>query len=1342
MVGIGASADGLSALEKLFDYLPTTTGAAFVVVQHLSPDFKSLMKELLERNTSMPIYRIKDGIKLQPNSVYLIPPGQNLALEGRVLRSFDRKKDENQKHELNFPIDLFFTSLAHNFGEQSIGVVLSGTGSDGTRGLKSIVEAGGIALVQAPETAEFDGMPLSAIATGVINRVLPPRELAQLIHQCIVAPASSLTVESSQKNSLVTLRDLDRIAKILLEEEELDFAQYKPSTISRRIHRRFLIHGSVNIDEYIDLLINSSRERKILCSDLLINVTHFFRNYPAWQHLENKILPQLIEQSPPSKELRFWITACSTGEEAYSLAILIDEALQNTDKDLRVKIFATDIDRLALEKASQGIYPTSIAREVGKERLQNYFVAKDNSFQVMRKIREMLIFSPHDLTRDAGFTRIDLVTCRNVLIYMKPNLQDRILRNLHFSLVAQGVLFLGEAETLGAFESEFESLDQKWKLFRKRRDIKFPLSRLSTQSNPSSSPARSNKALRPALSESLLEQCLNRLSHHSNSVLLIVSQDCNLLQVNGDSSRIFKAIDGKITTAVTKMVVPSLQLPLNTALHRAKQEGEVVKYQDIKVVHQGETLNLALEVMPPKSDPLGSQSVSQRQNGNFFLVKIEFESTIAAPEIIKPEQFEAGNVTSQRLLELEQELQQTQEDLQTLVEELETTNQKLEQRVAERTKSLAQFGKRLQLLHRLATSNYQQQQNLFNDYLQTGCQMLNLGTGIVSEINDCVYKIVAVNSSLGLEIGYETPCQDTYCAEVVETKTTITFCEVGKIESMVNHPVYLNLKLESFISTPIFVNGNLYGTLSFSDTIPRQTGFSAEEISIVELMARDLGNVIASAQAKQEIEQKERRFRSTFEQAAVGVAHVSPDGKFIQVNQRLCSIVDYDNETLLSKTFQEITYADDLELDLQYFGQLLADEIQSYSMEKRYIRRDGSLVWINLTVSLIRDSQGEADYFIAVIEDIGDRKQTELALEQSRDQLKQANLAKDNFIAHMSHELRTPLNSIIGFSHILQQDSDMTPEQLRSIDLVHQSGQHLLTLINDVLQLSKLNADKLQLNYCDFNLIELLHNIIAMFQVRAQEKSLNFVSQIASDLPEIVNTDETRLRQVLLNLLSNAFKFTAQGNIIFSVIVIQHTANSETAQICFQVEDTGKGIATSDYQTIFTAFEQLEPNGDSSEGTGLGLSICQNILQLMDSELHLVSTVGEGSRFWFNLNLKTIPPSFSSISELESSETNFCRKLANSCRALVVDDNYENRLLLLEYLEPLGFSVEQAENGHAGLAIAKSFQPDVILVDLLMPIMDGKEMIELIRQDALLQDTLILMISANVHLISDESAIN
>ena len=343
VVGIGASAGGLSALEELFSNLSTNSGAAFVVIQHLSPDFKSLMKELLERHTSMPVYRVTEGMKLKPNSVYLIPPGQNLALEQNVLRLEDRKKDKNQKHELNFPIDLFLCSLAKNYGEQSIGVILSGTGSDGTRGLKAINEAGGVALVQDPQTAEFDGMPKSAIATGVVNQVLAPRELSQLIYQCLTTPANIRATESSQINQ-INPQNLSQIAEILAEKEDLDFSQYKSSTISRRIHRRCLIHNSMGIVEYIELLKDSANERKILCSDLLINVTHFFRDYPAWQNLENNVLPQIIEQSQSEAELRFWITACSTGEEAYSLAILVHEAVQNSGKQIRVKIFATDIE--------------------------------------------------------------------------------------------------------------------------------------------------------------------------------------------------------------------------------------------------------------------------------------------------------------------------------------------------------------------------------------------------------------------------------------------------------------------------------------------------------------------------------------------------------------------------------------------------------------------------------------------------------------------------------------------------------------------------------------------------------------------------------------------------------------------------------------------------------------------------------------------------------------------------------------------------------------------------------------------------------------------------------------
>ncbi|MCC0177076.1 PAS domain S-box protein [Waterburya agarophytonicola K14] len=1626
VVGIGASAGGLSALEELFSNLSTASGAAFVVIQHLSPDFKSLMTELLERRTSMPVYRIQDGMGLQPNSVYLILPGQNLALDKNVLRLEDRKKDKNQKHELNFPIDLFFTSLAKNYGEQSIGVILSGSGSDGTRGLKAINEAGGVALVQDPETAEFDGMPRSAIATGVVNQILPPKELSQLIYQCIVAPVNTLETESSSNNQ-INSTNLSRIAKLLIENEELDFSQYKSSTISRRIHRRCLIHNSRSIDDYIKLLNDSGEERQILCSDLLINVTHFFRDYPAWQNLENNILPRLIEQSQDGGELRFWITACSTGEEAYSLAILVHEALQDSDKSIRVKIFATDIDRVALDKASQGIYSASIARDIGQERLQRYFIAKDNSYQIMRKIREMLIFSPHDLTKDAGFTRINLVSCRNVLIYMKSDLQYQVLRNLHFSLVSKGILFLGEAETLGEFESEFKPLDKKWKFFQKQRDIRLPLPLRSTPKiSRNSALHRFSPSQNRVQFEPILEQCLNRLSNESNSIILLISKENHLLHVSGDSDKIFKAPDGKVTTEVTKMVVIPLQLPLNTALHRAKQKKTSVQYQGIKIEYQGEPLLVSLEVIPPQIN---------RRHGDFFLVKIKQEIIAEPIAIPATETFELGSEASRRIIELENELQQTRENLQALVEELETTNEEqqasneeltasneelqstneelhsvneelhtvnieyqskigeltqlnndidnllksteigvifldsqlrirkftpaatkavslrendlerplgeltmkvdcpqltellenvlaggelielevkqkkgdsfflmqinpyltecgqndglaisfvavdeikrvqldlenslkeknrqlaaietatngiailndykfiyinqahldifgysqpeellgqswrilyqpeeqpqfereifpilqeqgrwqgivkakhrqgytfdeeltlnfsptgdlicicqdvsdrlkadrvlrsqktqltklnrnLEQKVARRTKILANFSDRLKQLHHLAISDYETLEDLYDQYLKTGCEIFGLATGIVSQITEQTYKILAVRSPLNLSVGLEFDYRETYCQQIVDKQETIAYFNVSQMVEMQRHPVYLNLDLKSYIGTPIFVNGNLYGTLNFSSIPPRGNDFHSSEREIIELMARDIGNSIAAFQSAIALKQSEAEFRKTFEQATVGITHIGLDGKFLKVNSALCKFLGYSSQELLEMTFQDITYPEDLALDEKYVPLIMAGEMESCTYEKRYIHADGSIIWGNLTFCLATTEGGEPAYFIAVVEDISDRKEGEIALLQ-------VTQAKDTFIAHMSHELRTPLNSIIGFSNILKQDSDLTAQQLKSVDIINQSGQHLLTLINDILDLSKLNANKLKLLYNDLNLIDFLYDIAAIFEIRAQEKGLDFITQIPLDLPGVVNTDETKLRQVLLNLLSNAIKFTTTGAVTFSVSCETIDSDLETKMIRFQVEDTGRGIPEDKYDTVFAPFGQVDQNRNDTEGTGLGLSICQNILSLMDSELHLGSKVGVGSWFWFDLELEELS-SCSLLPTPRQPDTRITRYLVTPCKILVIDDNDDNRMLLVHYLQPLGFTVEEADNGKTGIAIAEKFQPDLILLDLLMPVMNGGEAIEQIRQHPDLQNTAIVTISANVHSIDDSSRI-
>ncbi|MBE9042537.1 diguanylate cyclase, partial [Oscillatoriales cyanobacterium LEGE 11467] len=404
VVGIGASAGGLRALEIFFENLTIDTGAAFVVIQHLSPDFKSLMKELLERRTRMAIYRVTDGMKLEPNSVYLIPPGKNLFLEQNRLHLFEQ--EARSRHKLNFPIDIFLESLATNYADRAIGVILSGTGSDGTRGLQAINEAGGFAMVQEPETAEFDGMPRTAISTGVVDRVLAPRELAQTIERLVRSPKAPQMARQDSNSFLDTDR-LQRISSILAQYEDTDFSHYKTTTLSRRIHRRYLISGCQNFEDFIRLLESSSEERATLRHDLLISVTQFFRDRLPWNFLKTRVVPDLIDGAQPQEELRCWVTACATGEEAYSLAILLEEAIARSNKSIRFKIFATDIDKIALEKAARGIYPLTIINEIEPRHIERYFTRKSDAFQVSRQLREKILFAPHDLTKNAGFTNVD-----------------------------------------------------------------------------------------------------------------------------------------------------------------------------------------------------------------------------------------------------------------------------------------------------------------------------------------------------------------------------------------------------------------------------------------------------------------------------------------------------------------------------------------------------------------------------------------------------------------------------------------------------------------------------------------------------------------------------------------------------------------------------------------------------------------------------------------------------------------------------------------------------------------------------------------------------------------------
>ena len=463
IVGIGASAGGLEALELFLKHVPAGSGMAFVIVQHLDPTHKGIMVELLQRTTPMPVVQVKDRLKVEPDRVYVIPPNKDMSILHGVLHLLDPAAPRG----LRLPIDFFFRSLADDRQDRSIGVILSGMGSDGTLGLRAIKEKAGVVFVQAPASAKFDGMPRSAIDAGLADVVAPAEELpgriiAYLKHAPLIArPDPSLEGKTQSA--------LEKVFILLRTQTGHDFSLYKKSTIYRRIERRMGLHQIDKIATYVRFLQENPQEMELLFKELLIGVTSFFRDPPAWEQLKDEVIPALLAAHPNGGVLRAWAPGCSTGEEAYSLAIVFKEALEQVKPagNFSLQIFATDLDRDAIDKARAGVYPANIAADVSPERLRRFFVQEEHGYRVGKEIREMVVFAPQNVIMDPPFTKLDLLVCRNLLIYLAPELQKKLLPLFHYSLNPGGILFLGSAETIGAFTDLFAPLAGKTRLYRR-----------------------------------------------------------------------------------------------------------------------------------------------------------------------------------------------------------------------------------------------------------------------------------------------------------------------------------------------------------------------------------------------------------------------------------------------------------------------------------------------------------------------------------------------------------------------------------------------------------------------------------------------------------------------------------------------------------------------------------------------------------------------------------------------------------------------------------------------------------------------------------------------------------
>ncbi len=714
IVGIGASAGGLEALEQFFSAVPPGCGMAFVIVQHLDPNHKGIMPELLQRGTRMPVEQVRDRVTVEPGHVYVIPPNKDLSLLRGALHLFDPAAPRG----LRLPIDFFFRSLAEDQHEASIGVLLSGMGSDGTLGLRAIKEQAGVTLVQDPATAKFDGMPRSAIDAGLADIVAPPealceRLMAYLQHTPQPVPATPELEDRDQSG-------LDKVMILLRNHTGHDFSHYKKNTLYRRIERRMRLHQLDRIAQYVRYLQENPQERGLLFRELLIGVTSFFRDPEAWLQLREQVMPTLFAARPDGGTLRAWVAGCSTGEEAYSLGILFREAVEalRPDQDFTLQVFATDLDGDAINRARQGVYPANITADVSPERLRRFFVKEETGggYRIGKEVREMVVFAQQNLIQDPPFTKIDLLICRNLLIYLDSELQHKLLSLFHYSLTPGGVLFLGSAETASGPTELFSTLDGKWRFFRRESvgDEVRPL--MTVNLPPPPQPLADGRlAPPPASLQSAVEQVL--LMRFAPAAVLTTPQG-DILYISGRTGKYLEPPAGRVNWNIFAMAREGLREELLTIVQQALHQGtgEPFVRHGLRIRTNGDFQTVDLSVL--------ALHEPQVLRGTLLLVFTEVAAPLKRRGRRGPADDRSAETLEQEVQQLRETLQNTREAMQTSQEELQSSNEELQSTNEE-----------LQSTNEELTTSKEEMQSL-NEELQTVNTELQSKVDDLSRVND------------------------------------------------------------------------------------------------------------------------------------------------------------------------------------------------------------------------------------------------------------------------------------------------------------------------------------------------------------------------------------------------------------------------------------------------------------------------------------------------------------------------------------------------------------------------------------------------------------------------------
>ena len=1329
IVGIGASAGGLSALEQFFDNMPPDTGMAFVVIQHLSPDFKSLMDDLLSRHTSMPIHRVTSGIELQPDSIYLIPPKTHMTIREEKL--YLTEKTISPHTEL--PIDIFFNSLAEDAGDRAIGVVLSGTGSDGSRGIASINKNGGLVLVQSPESAQFDGMPRNAIATGLCDFILPPNRIPRILIEYAISP---LAVRTRMHHELEVFEDEGEYAGIfalLRRGYNLDFSKYKGSTVGRRIRRRMEFRQISEVADYATIVSGDQGELELLYKDLLIGVTEFFRDKQAFDFLEEEIIPRLFANLHRGDDLRVWSAACATGEEAYSIAILLAEKAEEIGFMGKITVFATDVHKTSLDFASQGLYDRARLTNVSPERMDRFFKKEGGDlFRVTSELRKLVVFAPHNLLNDPPFTRLDLVCCRNLLIYFQSDVQEKVISLFHFALKIDSILFLGSSEGLGAFAGEFEVIANQHKLFRKIRDLKLAINldanRIDRKPNIPVTMFQPGSSRTIGIDRQVLSDYDTLLRRHIPPGVLI-DENRNIIHYFGNVAEYLKMPEGRAEQNILALVEDNLHIALTTSLQRADSTRQFIVTRNVRIKRGTTEFLIDLNVSPLPDEK------SHTTHYHVYFERVRQTDQPAPPEISEDADstnFDVENHFRQHVADLEMELQSTRENLQSTVEELQTSNEELQATNEELLASNEELQSTNEELHSVNEELYSvnsefERKNLELKQLNNDHENLLASTDIGTVFLDRQLRIRKYNPAIASffkllpqdigrpidHIAYHLSQQEEMLADINRVLGNGIPVEQ---EEETRDERWLLRRIMPFRTETGQVEGVV---ITFTDI----TTIKAAELKVLSLN-EELEHKVEERTQELQLEVQERRraeltlrkLSRAVEQSPATIVITDTQGTIEFVNPKFTELTGYTPEEAIGQNPRLLKSG---KTPPETHTELWETISAGKTWEGDFLNKskDGTLFWEHATISALRDDSGVVTHYLAVKEDVTEKKNIVQQLIAAKEHAEDANRAKSEFLANMSHEIRTPMDGIMGMSQLLG-FSELNEEQREYLSAIRSSSGNLLSLINNILDLSKIEAGRIELEARDFSLRSSIDDVTKTQIASFRMKGIELHTKISADIPDLLNGDQLRLKQILMNILGNAVKFTNKGSVTISA-----TLDRQMDDILFvklSILDTGIGIAPDALENVFNPFCQEDSSTTRRYGgTGLGLSISKKLAGVMGGEIWAESEKGTGSTFTVVLPLREALDAESTL-DTDTAAADFkidqeALWKGKPIHFLVVDDQEINLTVTTKLLEKIGQTFETAEGGSEALEKWKNGRFDIILMDIEMPEMDGVAAARFIR---------------------------